>query len=90
MKAVKRTRQFKKDIRLMQKQGKDLDILKQVIESLFESLIRGEKLEDRYYDHRLRGNFRNFRECHLEPDWGAGLSDLRHRTSDIRHRTSGS
>lgn len=65
MKAVKRTKQFKKDIRLMQRQGKDFDLLKHVI----ESLIRGEKLGDKYYDHRLRGNYRNFRECHLEPDW---------------------
>lgn len=65
MKAVKRTKQFKKDIRLMQKQGKDFGVLKHVI----GSLIRGGKLEDRYYDHRLRGDYRDFRECHLEPDW---------------------
>jgi mRNA interferase YafQ len=26
-------------------------------------------LAERYRDHPLRGNFKNRRECHVEPDW---------------------
>ena len=62
MKSIKRTKQFKKDIKRMQKQGKNFGVLKQVI----ENLCQGQKLEDKYHDHKLRGNYRQFRECHLE------------------------
>ncbi|OGJ51687.1 addiction module toxin RelE [Candidatus Peregrinibacteria bacterium RIFOXYB2_FULL_32_7] len=32
-------------------------------------LIQGEKLPDIYKDHKLKGKFKNKRECHIEPDW---------------------
>ena len=65
MKSLRRTKQFKKDIKRMQKQGKDFGVLKHVI----EHLGREQKLEEKYHDHRLRGNYRKFRECHLAPNW---------------------
>ena len=34
MKSIKRTKQFKKDVKRMQKQRKDFGVLKQVIENL--------------------------------------------------------
>lgn len=60
-----RTSQFKKDIKLAQKRNKDFSKIKQVM----EILILGESLPLRYKDHALIGNYRNRRECHVEPDW---------------------
>ena len=59
------TRQFERDLRLAQRRGKDIDKLKQVV----AALINEESLTERYYDHPLKGNYRDRRECHLEPDW---------------------
>ena len=59
------TSRFKKDIRIAKKQGKDLDKLFSVI----ETLASGEVLEERFRDHGLTGNYRGTRECQIEPDW---------------------
>jgi mRNA interferase YafQ len=56
---------FKKDIKRLQKRGKDMKKLKTVIEKLVEN----EKLEPKYKDHALTGNWSGFRDCHIEPDW---------------------
>ncbi len=65
MKPIRRTSQFKKDIRLVQKRGYDLDKLKRVI----EKLARDEPLEEQYEDHALRGTFKGMRDCHIKPNW---------------------
>ncbi|MBP3195174.1 MAG: type II toxin-antitoxin system YafQ family toxin [Cardiobacteriaceae bacterium] len=31
-------------------------------------LINGLQLEQKYHDHQLTGNLKNFRECHIKPD----------------------
>lgn len=59
------TTQFERDLRLQQKRGKDLSKLKEVL----AALINEEMLAERYRDHPLWGNFKNRRECHIEPDW---------------------
>ncbi len=59
------TTKFKKDLKLVQKQGKNLDKLFSVV----ELLSNDEKLDVKYRDHELTGNFEGFRECHIEPDW---------------------
>ena len=33
------------------------------------SCAGGEKLEDRYYDHRLSGEWADCRDCYIESDW---------------------
>lgn len=59
-------KQFRKDIKRIQKSGnKDIEKLKAVI----GHLIDGKQLELSYRDHNLRGNFKDRRECHIEPDW---------------------
>jgi mRNA interferase YafQ len=63
--SILRTGQFKKDYKLAKKRGKDLKILLTVI----ENLATGIKLEEKYKDHQLSGNYSGYRECHLEPDW---------------------
>ena len=62
---VKFTNQFKKDVKLAKKQGKNLEKLYTVI----EKLDNGEQLEAKYRDHDLSGNFVGCKECHIEPDW---------------------
>ncbi len=59
------TTQFERDLRLMQRRGKDIDKLKQIL----AALIHEEPLPERHQDHVFRGNLRNRRECHVEPDW---------------------
>lgn len=62
---IKFTNQFKKDLKLAKKQGKDTDKLFEVIGRLAD----GEKLDAKYRDHDLSGNYKGCRECHVEPDW---------------------
>jgi len=59
------TRQFEKSAKLMKKRGKDLSKLQKVVKTLIEQ----ETLPEKYKDHKLTGNFRDYRECHIEPDW---------------------
>ena len=65
MRTIRRTSQFKRDVKQMQRQGKDLGKLKNVL----ESLVKDEKLSQKYRDHVLVGQYKGTRECHIEPDW---------------------
>lgn len=62
---VRFTNQFKRDLKLAKKQGKDTDKLFEVV----EKLALGETLEAKYKDHDLTGNYKGCRECHVDPDW---------------------
>ncbi|MCK5706113.1 MAG: type II toxin-antitoxin system YafQ family toxin [Candidatus Aureabacteria bacterium] len=59
------TAQFKKDIKRQQKRKKDLS----KIQSLMNLLIDRKKLPSKYRDHKLTGDYKDFRDCHIEPDW---------------------
>jgi len=59
------TTQFKKDYKRIKKQNKDPDQLKIVI----AKLVAGKKFELKYRDHRLSGDWKGHRDCHIEPDW---------------------
>jgi mRNA interferase YafQ len=59
------TTQFKKDYKRLKKQNKDLSKLRTVV----EKLTSGNELEPVYRDHPLSGNWKNHRDCHIEPDW---------------------
>lgn len=59
------TTQFKKDIKLAKKQGKDTDKIFEVV----EKLANDEVLDAKYKDHCLTGDYNDCRECHIEPDW---------------------
>lgn len=62
---VKFTSQFKRNLKLAKKQGKDINRLFDVISTLAE----GKKLNSKYRDHNLSGDYTGCRECHVEPDW---------------------
>lgn len=62
---VRFTSQFKKDIKLAQKHGKDIEKLFSVV----DILASGEPLPAKFRDHDLTGDYKGCRECHIEPDW---------------------
>jgi len=57
--------QFRRDVKLAQRRGKDLTKLRELILLLTE----GSPLPPRYKDHPLTGEWKHHRDCHLEPDW---------------------
>ena len=61
---IKTTTRFEKDLKLIKKRGYDTKLLKEVI----DILSKGEKLEEKYKDHYLQGNYSGFKECHIKPD----------------------
>ena len=62
---VRKTKSFQKDIKLAKKRNLNLKELDTVV----HSLAREEKLDQKYKDHPLGGDYLGFRECHIKPDW---------------------
>lgn len=59
--------QFKRDYKLAVKRGCDPKKLEEAV-----SILQAEKpLPERYRDHDLTNsrNYKDMRECHIEPDW---------------------
>ena len=65
MKTIRRTSQFKRDVKRMQRWGREVEKLKRVL----EALVKGEPLAAEHRDHVLVGQYKGTRECHIEPDW---------------------
>jgi mRNA interferase YafQ len=59
------TKQFEEDLKRVRKRGKVVKKLKDVIRKLVDE----EKLEAKFKDHKLSGNYIGRRECHIESDW---------------------
>ena len=59
------TNKMKKDAKLMKKRGKDMSKLTDVL----NLLAAGKLLPPNFKDHQLTGDMKDFRECHIEPDW---------------------
>ena len=57
--------QFKKDYKLAMKRGLPIEELDNVIRLLAED----DPLPEKYKDHDLSGNWKGFRECHIQPNW---------------------
>ena len=62
---IRMSTSFKKDLKLAKKRGLDLTELNFVI----KELANGNTLDKKYKDHALSGNWKGYRECHVEPDW---------------------
>ncbi len=62
---IESTNQFKKDYKLAQKRGKNMGLL----DMLIRKIASEEKLNQRYRDHALTGNWHSHRELHIENDW---------------------
>ena len=59
------TNRFEKDLKLMIKRGSDPESIKSIIRMLIDEM----PLERKHRDHLLIGNFKDRRECHIEPNW---------------------
>ena len=59
------TRQFRKDVKRGQRQGHDIE----QFELIARTLLAGRLPDPIFRDHRIVGNYRGRRECHVESDW---------------------
>ena len=57
--------QFKRDLKVAKKRGKDMEKIKQ----LMRRLLEGQTLPPEHKDHPLKGQWHSFRDVHIEPDW---------------------
>ena len=64
---VKLSNCFKKDIKKVLKQGRNIDDLLFVV----SKLANKSQLDDKYKNHKLEDNkyFKDCYECHIKPDW---------------------
>ena len=59
------TGRFKKGLKLAKKRGLDISLLADIVEKLLHKI----PLEMKNKDHALNGNYKGYRECHIQPDW---------------------
>jgi len=57
--------QFKRDVKLVEKRGKDMGKLRNII----DLLLAGQPLSRELGDHPLKGDWKPRRDIHIEPDW---------------------
>ena len=62
---VKYSSRFKKGLRLAVKRGLDISLLEDIVVKLKSRI----PLDIKYKDHALSGNYKGYRECHIQPDW---------------------
>lgn len=64
---IRSTSLFRKQLKKIKRQGKDLNKL----EAIVEKLANKEELDARYRNHMLIDNkyYKNCGECHIETDW---------------------
>jgi mRNA interferase YafQ len=65
MRSPSYTGQFKRDVKLAEKRGKDMGKLRTVI----ELVVAGEPLPRELGDHPLKGEWKSSRDLHIEADW---------------------
>ncbi|MBR1693462.1 MAG: type II toxin-antitoxin system YafQ family toxin [Lachnospiraceae bacterium] len=57
--------QFKRSVKIAKKRGLDISLMDSIVDKLLNKI----PLEPKYKDHALQGNWKGFRECHIQPDW---------------------
>lgn len=60
-----RSSQFRRDAKRAEKRGRDMSRLRELI----LLLLAGDPLPARYLDHPLMGDWKSYRDAHIEPDW---------------------
>ena len=65
MYAIEYTTQFKKDLKLCQKRGYNMNLFNKVA----SLLAKNGKLPSSYKPHKLSGKYKDCWECHIQPDW---------------------
>jgi mRNA interferase YafQ len=59
------TKKFQRDYKLAEKRGLDKNLLNEIV----RQLAIGSILPAKSKDHLLKGQYKGFRECHIQPDW---------------------
>ena len=67
VRTVKRTAQFKRDFKRV-KRGVHGSHLDETLLQALELLVADAPLPVRYVDHQMKGQFKDYRDCHLRPD----------------------
>ncbi len=67
MRTIERTNQLKRDFKRELK-GQHRATLEEDFREVLRLLVTDQPLPDRYHDHALAGNWREFRDCHIKPD----------------------
>jgi mRNA interferase YafQ len=62
---IVRSTQFKRDVKLAEKRGKNMGKLRDLILLLAD----GAPLPSSYKDHPLSCDWQHYRDSHIEPDW---------------------
>ena len=65
MYSIEYSNKYQKSYKLAQRRGLDVGLLNDVVRQLAE----GKTLDVKYKDHKLSGDYKNFRECHIQFDW---------------------
>jgi mRNA interferase YafQ len=66
MREIFQQTRFRKDLKKIKKSGRyEIDDLLSVV----EALAKDEPLDAKHFDHALSGEWNDFRECHIKPDW---------------------
>ena len=59
------TAQFRRDLKKIEHRGYNMQKLKNII----LLLLKGDPLPSHYRDHALKGDWKPYRELHIESDW---------------------
>lgn len=62
---LKLTSAFKRDLKACAKRHYNLDLLEEVVNTLRIPA----PLDEKHKDHKLSGNFKGYRDCHILDDW---------------------
>jgi len=65
LRQAKFTTSFKKDLKCQKKRGKS----REKIEIAINYICIDGDVPTEYLPHNLSGNWKGYRECHIEPDW---------------------
>lgn len=59
------TRKFKKGLKTAKRRGLNIQLLNDIVEKLLHNI----PLEPKNRDHALIGNYKGYREYHIQPNW---------------------
>jgi mRNA interferase YafQ len=67
MRTIERSSPFKRDYK-REARGRHGAMLEADLSQVLVALANDERLEPRYRDHELSGNWSGYRDCHVKPD----------------------
>ena len=68
MRRIRKSKKFKQDYKLVKRNPQYKEIVDLILIEVLELLCDDQQLPESYKDHKLIGNWRGYRECHLKAD----------------------